>query len=136
MGYSPLEVGTHGYTLVGDGYIKGHLNKDKAVAFAAGKDLGQLGKEMEESRKQGVKYQEFVQKALQPVEFKELDEQLSNKYIRLVAADTPVEDMQYGYAKSQKAFTEALDKDRNWGKISESYFKGRNQHKWDGISKR
>ncbi len=84
-------------------YIKAvSLNKDKAVAFAAGKDLGQLGKEMEESRKQGVKYQEFVQKALQPVEFKELDEQLSNKYIRSVAADTPVEDMQYGYAKSQR----------------------------------
>jgi len=134
-GYSPLEVREHmGITPESEmEYIKAvSLNKDKAVAFAAGKDLGQLGKEMEESRKQGVKYQEFVQKALQPVEFKELDEQLSNKYIRSVAADTPVEDMQYGYAKSQKAVTEALDKDRNWGKISESYFKGREPKKWDG----
>ena len=134
-GYSPLEVREHmGITPESEmEYIKAvSLNKDKAVAFAAGKDLGQLGKEMEESRKQGVKYQEFVQKALQPVEFKELDEQLSNKYIGSVAADTPVEDMQYGYAKSQKAVTEALDKDRNWGKISESYFKGREPKKWDG----
>lgn len=134
-GYSPLEVREHmGITPESEmEYIKAvSLNKDKAVAFAAGKDLGQLGKEMEESRKQGVKYQEFVQKALQPVEFKELDEQLSNKYIRSVAADTPVEDMQYGYAKSQKAVTEALDKDRNWGKISESYFKDREPKKWDG----